>query len=136
TLNTLIGHFIAGERTEGTPGRTQPVMNPSTGAEQGTVPLATADEVHAAIAVAEKAQPVWAKMNHQKRVRVINKWITLIHDNLDEIATTLSLEHGKTFEDAKGDVARGTDVLEFTLGAPHQLKGEYSNGVGTGIDTY
>ena len=137
TLNTLIGHFIGGERTSGSSSsRTQAVMNPSTGAEQGSVPLASVEEVHAAIAVAEKAQVVWAKMNHQKRIRVINKWISLIHDNLDEIATTLSLEHGKTFEDAKGDVARGTDVLEFTLGAPHQLKGEYSSGVGTGIDTY
>lgn len=137
TLNTLIGHFIGGERTSGSSSsRTQAVMNPSTGAEQGSVPLASVEEVHAAITVAEKAQVVWAKMNHQKRIRVINKWISLIHDNLDEIATTLSLEHGKTFEDAKGDIARGTDVLEFTLGAPHQLKGEYSSGVGTGIDTY
>ena len=133
---TTIGHFIDGQKTAGTSGRSQAVMNPATGAEQAQVALASADEVNNAIAVAAAAQPEWAAFNHQKRIRVINKWMNLILENMDEIATTLSLEHGKVFEDAKGDITRGTDVLEFALGAPHHLKGEYSRGVGTGIDTY
>src|SRR5699024_6509249 len=88
------------------------------------------------IASAQNSQKGWARLNPQKRVRIIMKWIALINENMDELATTLSLEHGKTFPDAKGDIQRGLEVLEFALGAPHQLKGEYSSEVGTGIDTY
>lgn len=131
-----IHHYVNGEAWEGTTGNTQPVLNPSTGQEQAAVALANTADVDHVVAEAEKAQPKWAVMNPQKRVRVIMEWIRLIHANMDELARTLSLQHGKTFEDAKGDVLRGVDVLEFALGAPHQLKGEYSTEVGTGIDTY
>ncbi|AKE38786.1 Methylmalonic acid semialdehyde dehydrogenase [Corynebacterium camporealensis] len=131
-----IKHYVDGKAWEGTSTATQPVLNPSTGQEQAEVLLASKDDVDAVIASAEKAQPGWAAQNPQKRVRVIMEWIRLIHKNMDELAETLSLQHGKTFEDAKGDVQRGVDVLEFCLGAPHQLKGEYSTGVGRGIDTY
>ena len=131
-----IHHYVNGEAWEGTTGNTQPVLNPSTGQEQAAVALANTADVDHVVAEAEKAQPTWAAMNPQKRVRVIMEWIRLIHANMDELARTLSLQHGKTFEDAKGDVLRGVDVLEFALGAPHQLKGEYSTEVGTGIDTY
>ena len=131
-----IQHFINGESYAGTTGRTQPVLNPSTGTEQAEVVLADARDVDTVIAAAAAAQPGWAAQNPQKRVRVIMEWIRLIHANMDELARTLSLEHGKTFADAKGDILRGVDVLEFSLGAPHQLKGEYSSEVGTGIDTF
>ncbi|OFP62959.1 methylmalonate-semialdehyde dehydrogenase (acylating) [Corynebacterium sp. HMSC074C01] len=129
-------HYVNGETFEGTSGNTQPVLNPSTGKEQAAVALANKADVDSVIAESAKAQPGWAALNPQKRIRIIMEWIRLIHANMDELATQLSLEHGKTFPDAKGDVLRGVDVLEFALGAPHQLKGEYSSEVGTGIDTY
>ncbi|STC69813.1 CoA-acylating methylmalonate-semialdehyde dehydrogenase [Corynebacterium pilosum] len=131
-----INHFLDGASWEGTSNETQAVLNPSTGATQAEVRLANTEDVNAVIESARKAQPAWAAYNPQKRIRIIMKWIQLIHDNADELARTLSLEHGKTFADAKGDISRGVDVLEFSLGAPHQLKGEYSTEVGTGIDTY
>ena len=133
---TTINHYIDGKEYQGTSGNTQPVLNPSLGKAQAEVALANVEDVNHAIASAEEAQKVWARLNPQKRVRVIMKWIALINDNMDELAKTLSLEHGKTFPDAKGDIQRGLEVLEFALGAPHQLKGEYSSEVGTGIDTY
>lgn len=129
-------HYVNGETFEGTSGNTQPVLNPSTGKEQAAVALANKADVDSVIAESAKAQPGWAALNPQKRIRIIMEWIRLIHENMDELATQLSSEHGKTFPDAKGDVLRGVDVLEFALGAPHQLKGEYSSEVGTGIDTY
>lgn len=131
-----IYHFVNGQTFEGSTGNTQPVLNPSTGNEQAQVALASTADVDYVIAESAKAQPAWAALNPQKRIRIVMEWIRLIHANMDELARTLSLEHGKTFDDAKGDVLRGVDVLEFSLGAPHQLKGEYSSEVGTGIDTY
>ncbi|WP_018025094.1 CoA-acylating methylmalonate-semialdehyde dehydrogenase [Corynebacterium ulceribovis] len=131
-----IHHYVNGEQFDGTSGQYQPVLNPSTGQAQAEVALASTDDVNSVIAATAAAQPAWAAQNPQKRIRVIMKWIALIHDHMDELAEQLSLEHGKTFPDAKGDIQRGVDVLEFSLGAPHQLKGEYSNGVGTGVDTY
>lgn len=115
-------HYVNGETFEGTSGNTQPVLNPSTGKEQAAVALANKADVDSVIAESAKAQPGWAALNPQKRIRIIMEWIRLIHENMDELATQLSLEHGKTFPDAKGDVLRGVDVLEFALGAPHQLR--------------
>jgi malonate-semialdehyde dehydrogenase (acetylating)/methylmalonate-semialdehyde dehydrogenase len=134
-MNT-IKHYVDGQEYAGTSGKTQAVLNPSLGKPQSEVVLANVDDVNHAIENSAQAQKVWAKLNPQKRVRIIMKWISLINENMDPLATTLSLEHGKTFPDAKGDIQRGLEVLEFALGAPHQLKGEYSSEVGTGIDTY
>ncbi|MEJ5927989.1 CoA-acylating methylmalonate-semialdehyde dehydrogenase [Corynebacterium sp. H128] len=134
-VNT-VPHFIGGKKVEGSAERTADIMNPSTGQVQAKVHLASSVEVNQVIENAAKAQISWAKTNPQKRIRIIMKWIALINENIDEIAATLSLEHGKTHEDAKGDIIRGTDVLEFALGAPHLLKGEYTTSAGTGIDVY
>lgn len=131
-----IPHFYAGARQAGTSTTTAPVYNPSTGKVQAEVTLASSSDVNTVIEDAAQAQRGWAALNPQKRLRVLMRWIQLINDNHDELARLLSLEHGKTFPDAKGDITRGTDVLEFCLGAPHQLKGEYSTNVGSGIDTY
>jgi len=132
----MIPHFVGGKHVEPTGGRMADVFEPSTGAVQARVPLATTDEVRAAIDVAEAAQPEWAATNPQKRARVLMRFVDLVNRDMDEIARLLSSEHGKTFEDAKGDVQRGLEVIEFCIGAPHLLKGEYSTGVGTGIDVY
>lgn len=131
-----IKHYVDGQEYAGKSGKTQSVLNPSLGKPQSEVVLANVDDVNHAIENSAQAQKAWAKLNPQKRVRIIMKWISLINENMDRLATTLSLEHGKTFPDAKGDIQRGLEVLEFALGAPHQLKGEYSSEVGTGIDTY
>lgn len=134
-MNT-IKHYVDGQEYAGKSEKTQAVLNPSLGKPQSEVVLANVDDVNHAIENSAQAQKAWAKLNPQKRVRIIMKWISLINENMDRLATTLSLEHGKTFPDAKGDIQRGLEVLEFALGAPHQLKGEYSSEVGTGIDTY
>ncbi|MBH0120506.1 CoA-acylating methylmalonate-semialdehyde dehydrogenase [Rhodococcus sp. NPDC003382] len=129
-------HFIGGEHVAGTSGRFGDVFDPNTGAVQARVPLATQSEVEAAIANAEEAQKEWASWNPQKRVRVLMRFLQLAQDNMDELARLLSSEHGKTIPDAKGDVQRGLEVVEVALGAPHLLKGEYTESAGTGIDVY
>ncbi|WP_424937158.1 MULTISPECIES: CoA-acylating methylmalonate-semialdehyde dehydrogenase [Bacteria] len=131
-----IPHFVGGSRREGASGRFGDVFDPSTGSVQARVPLASADEVRAVIANAEAAQPEWAATNPQKRARVFMRFLELLRDELDPLAELLSREHGKTLDDAKGDIQRGVEVIEFCIGAPHLLKGEYSTAVGTGIDVY
>jgi len=135
-MTRYIPHLVGGKSLEPTGGRVADVFDPSTGEVQARVPLATADEVRAVIENAAAAQPGWAATNPQKRARVMMRFVELVHQNMDELAALLSSEHGKTFEDAKGDIIRGLDVIEFCIGAPHMLKGEYSTEVGTGIDVY
>ncbi|MGE4428105.1 MAG: CoA-acylating methylmalonate-semialdehyde dehydrogenase [Solirubrobacteraceae bacterium] len=136
SVSTLIPHFVGGRRVEGTSGRTAVVFDPSTGQVQAQVALASKAEVDAAIADAAAAQPGWAALNPQKRARVMNKFINLINENMDELAELLSSEHGKTVPDARGDVQRGVEVAEFSTGIAHLLKGEYTDAAGTGIDVY
>ncbi|KZL06036.1 MULTISPECIES: CoA-acylating methylmalonate-semialdehyde dehydrogenase [Pseudovibrio] len=131
-----IGHFINGKRVAGKSGRTADVFNPATGEVTAKVALATAAEMQEAVAVAEKAQPAWAATNPQRRARVMMKFVTLLHRDMDKLASKLSSEHGKTHPDAKGDVIRGLEVAEFCIGAPHMMKGEFTEGAGPGIDMY
>jgi malonate-semialdehyde dehydrogenase (acetylating)/methylmalonate-semialdehyde dehydrogenase len=131
-----INHFIGGVQVQGTSGRFTDVFDPSTGVVQARVPLASADEVAAAVANAEAAQPGWAATNPQKRARVLMEFLRLVNLEMDSLARLLASEHGKSVEDAKGDIQRGVEVIEFCIGAPHLLKGEYSTGAGTGIDVY
>ena len=135
TQQTL-SHYINGQAVEGKSGRFADVYHPATGEVAAQVPLATEEEVHEAIEIAKQAQIGWAQLNHQRRARVLGRFVDLANENLDELATALSNEHGKTFDDAKGDVQRGLDVIEFCMAAPHMLKGEFSDQTGTGIDTY
>ncbi len=131
-----IGHWIDGKRVSGTSGRTADVYNPATGEVQARVALATKDEVDAAVASAAKAQATWAATNPQRRARVMMALVGLINRDMDKMAEVLSSEHGKTFPDAKGDIQRGLEVIEFCIGAPHLLKGEFTNSAGPGIDLY
>ncbi|BBZ26874.1 methylmalonate-semialdehyde dehydrogenase (acylating) [Mycolicibacterium madagascariense] len=135
-MPTLISHYLDGQRTDGTSGRTADVLNPSTGEVQAQVPLASAAEVDAAVAVAVEAQKEWAAWNPQRRARVMMKFVELVRRDADELAELLSLEHGKTVADAHGDIQRGVEVIEFAIGIPHLLKGEYTEGAGGGIDVY
>ncbi|WP_346898292.1 CoA-acylating methylmalonate-semialdehyde dehydrogenase [uncultured Roseibium sp.] len=131
-----IGHFIGGKLVEGTSGRFADVYNPATGEVQAKVALASKAEMDAAVANAAAAQPAWAATNPQRRARVLMKFVDLLHRDMDKLAEALSREHGKTLPDAKGDVIRGLEVAEFCIGAPHLLKGEFTEGAGPGIDMY
>ncbi|MCL4121344.1 UNVERIFIED_CONTAM: hypothetical protein GTU68_015747 [Idotea baltica] len=133
---TSIGHFINGDHVEGTSGRTADVFNPATGEVQAQVALASQDEMDAAIACAAAAQPAWAATNPQKRARVLMAFVGLLNRDMDKLAEALSREHGKTIPDAKGDVQRGLEVIEFCIGAPHLLKGDFTDSAGPGIDMY
>ena len=131
-----IGHFIDGVETEGKAAGFQDVFNPATGEVQAQVALASAADLEAAVASAAAAQPKWAATNPQRRARVFFNFVGLINKHMDELAALLSSEHGKTVDDAKGDILRGLEVAEFVAGAPHLLKGEFTDGAGPGIDMY
>jgi len=131
-----IPHFIGGKRTPGTSGRQADVFWPMTGEVAGRVPLADAGEVRAAVENAKAAQPAWAATNPQRRARVMMRFADLINRDMDKLAETLAREHGKTIPDAKGDIQRGLEVVEFVIGIPHLMKGEYTEGAGPGIDIY
>src|SRR5213595_1414597 len=131
-----IGHFIGGKPVNGTSGRSGDVFNPNTGEVQAKVALANKAEVENAVENAEAAFPGWATTNPQRRARVMFKFLELIQAEYDDLARLLSSEHGKTFADAKGDIQRGLEVVEFACGIPHLLKGEYTEGAGPSIDLY
>jgi malonate-semialdehyde dehydrogenase (acetylating)/methylmalonate-semialdehyde dehydrogenase len=131
-----IGHFIGGKTVKGSSGRTGDVFDPNTGEVQAKVALASRSEVEQAIANAEAAQPAWAATNPQRRARVMFKFLELIAKENESLAKLLSSEHGKTVPDAKGDIQRGVEVVEFACGIPHLLKGEFTEGAGPGIDLY
>jgi len=131
-----IGHFIGGKAVAGTSGRFADVFLPSTGEVQARVALASKSELRAAVENARDAQPAWAATNPQKRARVMMRFLELIRGENDALAELLASEHGKTVPDAKGDIQRGVEVVEFACGIPHLLKGEYTEGAGPGIDVY
>ncbi|NBD28999.1 MAG: CoA-acylating methylmalonate-semialdehyde dehydrogenase [Alphaproteobacteria bacterium] len=131
-----IGHYIDGKRVAGTSGRFADVMNPATGEVQAKVALATTDEVDDAVARAATAQEQWGAVNPQRRARVMMKLGELINANMDKLAEAVSREHGKTLPDARGDVQRGLEVVEFCMGAPQMLKGEFTDNGGPGIDLH
>ena len=131
-----IHHWIDGKETKGTSGRFADVFNPATGEVQARLSLATKAEMDDAIDRAAAAQLKWGATNPQRRARVMMKFVDLINRDMDKLAEALSAEHGKTFPDAKGDVQRGLEVIEFCIGAPHLLKGDFTDSAGPGIDMY
>jgi len=131
-----IGHFIGGREIPGTSGRTSDVFLPMTGEVQAKVALASRDELRAAVENAKAAQPGWAATNPQRRARILMEFLRLVARDTDALADLLAREHGKTVADAKGDIQRGVEVVEFALGVPHLMKGEFTDGAGPGIDIY
>ena len=131
-----ITHYVNGERVEGESGRYTDVYNPATGEVQAQCPLASKSEVDAIIAKAQAAQPAWAAVNPQRRARVMMKFVDLLNRDMDKLAEVLSREHGKTLPDAAGDVQRGLEVVEYCIGAPQMLKGDFTDSAGPGIDMY
>ena len=126
---TIGGHQVAGQSTFD-------VFNPATGEVQAKVPLANAEELAVAVNIAADAQPKWGATNPQRRARVLMKFVDLLNRDMDKLAEALSREHGKTLPDAAGDVQRGLEVVEYCIGAPQMLKGEYTDNAGPGIDMY
>lgn len=131
-----VGHFIGGKHVAGTSGRSADIYQPMDGSVIGKVALASVAELRAAVENAAEAQPKWAAVNPQRRARVLMKFLDLIAQNNDELAELLAREHGKTIPDAKGDIQRGVEVVEFSLGVPNLMKGEFTDGAGPGIDIY
>lgn len=131
-----IHHWIEGKEYKGTSGRFSDVYNPATGEVQARLSLITKAEMDDAIARAAKAQIAWGATNPQRRARVMMAFVGMINRDMDKLAEALSSEHGKTFPDAKGDIQRGLEVIEFCIGAPHLLKGEFTDSAGPGIDMY
>lgn len=131
-----IGHFIDGHIVAGTSGRHGDVFDPNTGQVQANVSLASTQELDRAVANAVTAQRDWAKVNPQRRARVMFEFKRLLEVHMDELAALLSSEHGKVLSDSRGDIQRGLEVIEFACGIPHLLKGEYTQGAGPGIDVY
>ncbi len=130
------GHFVNGSSIEGNSGRQADVFKPMTGEVQAKVDLASATEINQAVQAAKAAQTAWAAVNPQRRARVLIKFLELAHQHYDELATLLSEEHGKTIPDAKGDIQRGLEVVEFCIGIPHLLKSEFTEGAGPDIDLF
>jgi len=131
-----IEHFIDGAIVAGSSGNYSPVFNPSTGAVQANVSLANKDELNQAVANAKAAQVKWAALNPQRRARVMFEFKRLLEVHMDELAELIAAEHGKLVSDAKGELQRGLEVVEFACGIPHLLKGEYTQSAGPSIDVY
>jgi malonate-semialdehyde dehydrogenase (acetylating) / methylmalonate-semialdehyde dehydrogenase len=131
----ILGNFVAGSPVTGDLRRSD-VFNPSNGSVQAQVLLGGTAELNIAVAAAKAAQPAWAATNPQRRARVMFNFKGLIEKHMNELAELLASEHGKVVADAKGDIQRGLEVIEFCCGIPHVLKGEYTQGAGPGIDVY
>ncbi len=131
-----IQNLVGGKKAASASTRTAPIFNPATGEQTAVLPLSTAAELDAAVAIAKAAWPAWAETPPLKRARVMFRFKDLLEQNADRIARAISAEHGKTHDDALGEVQRGLEVVEFACGIPHLLKGEYSKNVGPSIDSY
>lgn len=131
-----VQNYINGHLSHSESDRSSPIYNPATGAVVGATPLASVAEVEAAIDAAHAALPDWSMTPPAKRAEVMFNARDLIQQHMDELAEMLSREHGKTLADAKGEIGRGLEVIEFACGIPHLLKGEHSSMVARGVDSH
>jgi len=131
-----LGHFVSGRHVAGNSGRDGAVYNPATGALRGHVAFASAEEARSAIAAAEAALPGWSAVTPLQRARVMFRFKALLEEHADELALTLTSEHGKVLSDARGELTRGIEVVEFACGIPQLLKSEFTENVGTGVDSW
>ena len=125
-----------GKKTAGAGKRRGDVFNPATGEKQAEVVLADPSDVDAAVQAGLKAFPDWAAAPPARRARVLFAFRELIERNMDELARIVTSEHGKVISDAKGSITRGLEVVEFACGIPQLLKGEFTEQVGSGIDSW
>ncbi len=131
-----INHWMGGKTTAGSSQRTSPVWNPATGERQADVLLATRADVDAAVRTAAEAFETWSQSSLSRRTKVLFAFRQLVNERIDELAGIITDEHGKVLSDARGEVQRGLEVVEFACGIPQLLKGEYSDQVSTGVDVF
>ncbi len=136
TAKRTIRHRIGGEEAAGSSTRTSPVWDPATGEQQAEVVLAEPADVDAAVTAARAAFADWSEASLSRRAKVMFAFRELLNENVEKLARIVSSEHGKVFEDAKGEVLRGLEVVEFACGIPHLMKGEYSDQVSTTVDAF
>jgi len=132
----LIEHFIDGKITKGSSKKISKIFNPATGEQSAEVNLASKADVDIAVQKAQQAFTDWSRKPPAQRARIIFKFKDLIEKNSDELTKLIVSEHGKVYEDAKGSLTRGLEVVEFACGIPHLLKGEFSENVGTNVDSW
>src|SRR5688500_5004685 len=131
-----IDHLINGRIVEGRSDRRADVFNPAIGEVSGRVDLASAEEVASAVEAAAAALPTWAATPPVVRARVMFKFKVLVEAHADELVSLISAEHGKVLSDARGELYRGLEVVEFACGIPHLQKGEFSENVGSNVDSF
>jgi malonate-semialdehyde dehydrogenase (acetylating) / methylmalonate-semialdehyde dehydrogenase len=136
TLIPVISHYINGKVVASASGRQQPVFNPATGAVSAQVALASVEEVNQAVAAASAAAPAWAALAPLKRARVLFRLKELMEQQHDALAQAITREHGKVLSDARGEVTRGIEVVEFACGVPQLLKTQFTDNIGGGIDNW
>ena len=132
----LIEHFVGGKIIPGTSDKKGKVFNPATGEQEKEVRLASKSDLDQAVLIAKKAFDEWSLKPSLQRARILFKFKELIEKNSDELTQLIVAEHGKVYEDAKGSLTRGLEVVEFACGIPHLLKGEFSENVGTNVDSW
>ena len=132
----LIHHFIDGKSFEGNSKRAGKVFNPATGEQSSEVKLASTEDVNKAVTSAQKAFESWSNRPPLQRARVMFKFKELIEKNSDELTKIIVSEHGKVYEDARGSLTRGLEVVEYACGIPQMLKGEFTENVGTNVDSW
>ncbi len=130
----LIQHFVGGELTSGSSNKKGKVFDPSSGEQKSEVILANKSDLNKAVSIAKKAFESWSLKPALQRARVMFKFKELIEKNSEELTELIVSEHGKVYEDAKGSLTRGLEVVEFACGIPQVLKGEFSENVGTNKD--
>ncbi len=132
----VIQHFVGGKIFKGTSKRTGKVFNPATGEQSSEVSFATKDDINKSVSIAKKAFLTWSQKTPLNRSRILFKFKELIEKNSDELTKIIVSEHGKVYEDAKGSLTRGLEVVEFACGIPQLLKGEFTENVGTSVDSW
>ncbi|HEX7279769.1 MAG TPA: aldehyde dehydrogenase family protein, partial [Solirubrobacterales bacterium] len=136
TAKRTIRHRIGGEETIGSSSRTAPVWDPATGERQAEVVLAEPADVEAAVAAARGAFVDWSEASLSRRAKIMFAFRQLLDENVEKLARIVSSEHGKVLDDAKGEVIRGMEVVEFACGVAQLTKGEYSDQVSTDVDLF
>jgi malonate-semialdehyde dehydrogenase (acetylating)/methylmalonate-semialdehyde dehydrogenase len=131
-----IGHYIGGSRVAGESGAVADLYDPASGKVSAQISLGGTRDVDRAVAAATRAWPAWAATPPPRRAAVLFKFKHLIEQHADELARLITREHGKVLSDARGSLQRGLEVVDFACGIPHLLKGEYSENIGTNIDSY
>ena len=132
----IIGHFVNGKKFAGISKRTSKVFNPATGEQIAEVKLASVNDIDIAVETAKKAFVSWSNKPPLQRARIMFKFKELIEKNTEELTKIIVSEHGKVFDDAKGSLTRGLEVVEFACGIPQMLKGEFTENVGTDVDSW